>query len=83
VLATIAVLALVHSWNALLLPLIVLNDPHLWTLPQGATNFSTQYSSDTAKVLAFTSLSMIPALAFYLIVERQIVRGLASGAVKG
>ena len=83
VLATIAVLALVHSWNALLLPLIVLNDPHLWTLPQGATNFSTQYSSDTARVLAFTSLSMIPALAFYVIVERQIVSGLASGAVKG
>lgn len=83
VLATIAVLALVHSWNALLLPLIVLNDPELWTLPIGATNFSTQYSSDTARVLAFTSLSMIPALAFYVIVERQIVSGLASGAVKG
>jgi raffinose/stachyose/melibiose transport system permease protein len=83
VLATIAVLALVHSWNALLLPLIVLSEPDLWTLPQGATNFSTQYSSDTARVLAFTSLSMIPALLFYVIVERQIVRGLASGAVKG
>jgi raffinose/stachyose/melibiose transport system permease protein len=83
VLATIAVLALVHSWNALLLPLIVLNDPELWTLPIGATNFSTQWSSDTARVLAFTSLSMVPALAFYVIVERQIVSGLASGAVKG
>lgn len=83
VLATVSVIAIVASWNAFLLPLVVLNDPHLWTLPLGVTNFSTQYSSDTARVLAFTSLSMVPALVFYVIAERQIVSGLASGALKG
>jgi raffinose/stachyose/melibiose transport system permease protein len=83
VLATVSVLVIVASWNAFLLPLIVLNDPDLWTLPLGVTNFSTQHSTDTAKVLAFTSLSMVPALAFYVLAERQIVGGLASGAVKG
>jgi raffinose/stachyose/melibiose transport system permease protein len=83
VLATVSVLVIVSSWNAFLLPLIVLNDPDLWTLPLGVTNFSTQYSSDTARVLAFTSLSMVPALVFYVIAERQIISGLASGAVKG
>ena len=62
VLATVSVVAIVASWNAFLLPLIVLNDPDLWTLPLGVQNFSTQYSSDTARVLAFTSLSMVPAL---------------------
>lgn len=83
VLATISVLAIVHSWNAFLLPLVMLGDPDMWTLPLGVTNFSTQYSSDTARVLAFTSLSMIPALVFYVVAERQIVGGLASGALKG
>jgi raffinose/stachyose/melibiose transport system permease protein len=83
VLATVSVLAIVSSWNAFLLPLVVLNDPAMWTLPLGVTNFSTQYSSDTARVLAFTSLSLLPALVFYVIAERQIVRGLASGALKG
>jgi raffinose/stachyose/melibiose transport system permease protein len=83
VLATVSVLAIVSSWNAFLLPLVVLSDPDQWTLPLGVTNFSTQYSSDTARVLAFTSLSMVPALVFYVIAERQIVRGLASGALKG
>lgn len=82
-LATVSVLVIVTSWNAFLLPLIVLNDPNLWTLPLGVTNFSTQFSSDTARVLAFTSLSMVPAVVFYIIAERQIVGGLASGAVKG
>jgi raffinose/stachyose/melibiose transport system permease protein len=83
VLATVAVLTIVSSWNAFVLPLVVLNDPHMWTLPLGVTNFSTQYSSDTARVLAFTSLSMVPALVFYVVAERQIVSGLASGAIKG
>lgn len=83
VLATVSVLAIVSSWNAFLLPLVVLSDPDHWTLPLGVTNFSTQYSSDTARVLAFTSLSMVPALVFYVIAERQIVTGLASGALKG
>jgi raffinose/stachyose/melibiose transport system permease protein len=83
VLATVSVLALVSSWNAFLLPLVVLNDPEMWTLPLGVTNFSTQYSSDTARVLAFTTLSMVPALVFYVFAERQIVAGLGSGAIKG
>lgn len=83
VLATVSVLVIVASWNAFVLPLVVLNDPRMWTLPLGVTNFSTQHSSDTARVLAFTSLSMVPALVFYAVAERQIVSGLASGALKG
>ncbi len=82
-LTTVAVLAIVGSWNAFLLPLLVLSSPEAQTLPLGVSNYSTQYSQDTAGVLAFTTLAMIPALLFYLIAERQIVGGLSSGAVKG
>ena len=49
----------------------------------GRQNFSTQYSSDQAKVLAFTVMALIPAIAFYAVAERQLVGGLTSGAVKG
>lgn len=82
-LATVAVLAIVGSWNAFLLPLVVFSSSEQWTLPLGVMNFSTQYTSDTARVLAFTTLSMVPALIFYVIAERQIVGGLTAGAVKG
>jgi len=82
-LATVAVLAIVSSWNAFLLPLLILRTSDQWTLPLGVMNFSTQYTSDTALVLAFTTLSMLPALAFYVLAERQIVGGLTAGAVKG
>jgi raffinose/stachyose/melibiose transport system permease protein len=83
VLATIAVLTIVSSWNSFLLPLVILSDQGNWTLPLGVSNFSTQYSSDTARILAYTSLSLVPALVFYLVAERQLVGGLTSGAVKG
>ena len=81
-LVTVGVLAFVGSWNAYLLPLLVLSDPTSFTLPLGVQAFSTQYSQDTAMVLAFTSLAMLPALVFFTIAERRIVGGL-TGAVKG
>jgi raffinose/stachyose/melibiose transport system permease protein len=82
VLSTIAVITIVSSWNAFFLPLLVLVDPSQHTLPIGVNNISTQYSTDYARVLAYTSLAMIPALLFYAIAERQIVGGLTAGAVK-
>ncbi|WDF32000.1 carbohydrate ABC transporter permease [Arthrobacter agilis] len=79
---TTGILAFVASWNSYLLPLFILSDQASYTLPLGVQAFASQYSVDTAKVLAFTSLSMIPALIFFTLFERRIVGGL-TGAVKG
>jgi raffinose/stachyose/melibiose transport system permease protein len=81
-LATVSVLALVTSWNSFLLPLIVFQGADQWTLPLGVMNFSGDHTSDWARILAFTTLTMVPAVIFYLIAERHIVNGV-SGAVKG
>lgn len=82
-LATVSVLALVGSWNNYLLPLVVLNDSSLWTLPLGVDQFSGQYASDTAKVLAFVMMAMLPALLFYGFAERHLINGLTAGSTKG
>jgi raffinose/stachyose/melibiose transport system permease protein len=79
---TVGILTFIQSWNSYLLPLFILNNEATFTLPLGVQAFSSQYSVDTAKVLAFTSLSMLPALAFFSLFERRIVGGL-TGAVKG
>jgi raffinose/stachyose/melibiose transport system permease protein len=81
-LVTVAVLAFVGSWNAFLLPLFVLNDLDFQTLPLGVPKFRGERLTDTAGILAFTSLAMMPALLFFTLAERQIVGGL-QGAVKG
>jgi raffinose/stachyose/melibiose transport system permease protein len=82
-LATVSVLALVTTWNAFLLPLVLLGDASQWTLPLGVMNFSTEYSSDLARTLAYVVISIIPALIFYAVAERHIVGGLTAGSVKG
>ncbi|QCR42727.1 thiamine ABC transporter ATP-binding protein [Curtobacterium sp. SGAir0471] len=79
---TVGILAFIGSWNSYLLPLFILNDAATYTLPLGVQAFASQYSVDTARVLAFTSLSMIPALVFFAIFQKRIVGGL-TGAVKG
>lgn len=79
---TTGILAFVGSWNGYMLPLFILSDANLFTLPLGVQNFASQYSVDTARVLAYTSLSMLPALLFFSLFERRIVGGL-TGAVKG
>jgi raffinose/stachyose/melibiose transport system permease protein len=80
-LITVGVLAFVGSWNAYLLPLLLLQGD-MRTLPLGVADFSTEHSSDTAGVLAFTTIAMIPALILFLALQRRIVSGL-QGAVKG
>ncbi|GJF34591.1 sugar ABC transporter permease [Kitasatospora sp. NE20-6] len=79
---TVGVLGFIGSWNNYVLPLYILNSQANFTLPLGVQAFSSQYSVDTAKVLAFTSLAMLPALVFFAIFEKKIVGGL-TGAVKG
>jgi len=80
-LITVGVLALVASWNSYLLPLLLLQGDKK-TLPLGVADFSTEHSADTAGVLAFTTLAMIPALVLFLALQGRIVGGL-QGAVKG
>lgn len=82
VLSTVAVITIVTSWNAFLLPLLVLIEPAEHTLPIGVNNISAQYVTDYAVVLAYATLAMIPALFFYALAERQIIGGLTAGAVK-
>ena len=60
----------------------MLVDPDQHTLPIGVNNISTQYTTDYARVLAYTTLSMVPALMFYAFAERHIIGGLTAGAVK-
>ena len=83
VLATVGVLALVGSWNAFLLPLVMINSESLYPWPLGIMQYQGQYGTDWGKVLAYISLTLAPAIGFYLLAQKHIIAGLTSGAVKG
>jgi raffinose/stachyose/melibiose transport system permease protein len=82
-LAANAALAMVFSWNLLFLPLLVLNDEKLYTLPLGTMQFFGQYTANWSRLMAFIVVAMLPAIIFYLLAERHIISGLTGGAVKG
>ena len=81
-LITVGILAFVTSWNTYLLPLIVLSTPSHFTLPLAVAMFQSQYSTDTARVFAYTALSMLPALSIFVFAQRYLVGGLV-GAIRG
>jgi raffinose/stachyose/melibiose transport system permease protein len=81
-LVTVIILSVITSWNNYVLPLLILTEPNHWTLPLGVAQYYGEHSADTAGILAFTTLSIVPALLFFMAAERRIVGGLA-GAVKG
>ena len=82
-LAAVAALTMVVSWNDLLVPLVLLNNSSLWTLPLGTMQFQGQYGSNYALIAAFVLLSAVPAVIFYFLAQRQLVSGLTAGSIKG
>ena len=82
ILSTVAVIAFVGSWNGYLLPLIVLNSEsrYPWTL--GLMAYQGQYMTSWQLVLAFITLTILPAIIMFLMAQRYIVAGLTAGAVK-
>jgi raffinose/stachyose/melibiose transport system permease protein len=83
ILATVAVISFVGSWNGYLLPLVVLDSEsrYPWTL--GLMAYQGQYSTSWQLVLAFITLTILPAILMFLMAQRYIVAGLTAGAVKG
>ncbi len=82
ILSTVAVISFVGSWNGYLLPLIVLNSEsrYPWTL--GLMAYQGQYMTSWQLVLAFITLTILPAIIMFLMAQRYIVAGLTAGAVK-
>ncbi|SFH47280.1 raffinose/stachyose/melibiose transport system permease protein [Palleronia marisminoris] len=83
ILATVGVFVFVQSWNNFLLPLVVLNSREVFTWPLGMMQYRGEYVTQWNQTLAFVTLSLVPAVIFFLAAQKYIVAGLTGGAVKG
>lgn len=83
ILATVAVITFVHSWNGYLLPLVVLNRESLYPWPLGIMAFQGEFSTDWHLVLAYITLTILPAVVMFFAAQRHIVAGLTAGSSKG
>ena len=83
ILATVGTIAFVNSWNAYLLPLVMLNSDALYPWPLGIMVYQGEYSSEWHLILAFITLTILPTIVVFIIAQKHIVAGLTAGAVKG
>ncbi|TMF38420.1 MAG: carbohydrate ABC transporter permease [Chloroflexi bacterium] len=81
-LAAVAIFTFVTSWNDFLWPSLMLHDRTQMTLPVGLAALQGFFSSDFRSIAAGVTMTVIPILLFFIVVQRYFVRGLA-GAVKG
>ncbi|MCI9441184.1 MAG: carbohydrate ABC transporter permease [Ruminococcus sp.] len=80
--ATVAIIDAMAFWNDYLLPSLVLAKKELYTIPIATQVFYGTYSTDIGLVMAALLLAMLPILILYLFLQRYIVEGVTSGAVK-
>jgi putative chitobiose transport system permease protein len=81
-LAAVAIFTFVTSWNDFLWPSLMLHTPKGMTLPVGLAALQGFFSSDFRSIAAGVTMTVVPILLFFVVVQRYFVRGL-SGAVKG
>ena len=83
ILSTVAIIAFVASWNNFLLPLVVLNSTKMYPWPLGLMDYQGQYMTFWQLVLAFITMTILPAILVFVLAQRHIVEGLTAGAVRG
>lgn len=81
-LATLAVFSFIAVWGDFLWPLIIIDEPALFTLPLGVNRLSSTFSLDWRLVAAGAVFSLIPVLAVFAFSQRYFIDGALKGAVK-
>lgn len=83
VIAAVTILTFVGVWNNLLLPLYVLSNPDLMTIPVGLATVQGSFGQRYADIQAGAILAALPLVILYLIFQRQIVEGVTGSGLKG
>lgn len=84
ILATVLIREGLAIWNDFLLPLVMLNrSQKLWTLTIYQNNFQSEFNVDYNLAFACLVLASLPIIIFYIVMQKHIIGGLTSGAVKG
>lgn len=82
-LITLAMFVFIGTWSDFLWPLIILDDPGLFTLPLGLQQLSSSFSLDWRLVAAGSVVSIVPVLLLFVLLQRYILPSASGDAVKG
>ena len=84
VLATLAILTFLGNWNSFLYPLVMAQEPAMYTLPVALATFATgQYQADHGMLMAGSVMLVVPVLIVFVLFQRWITEGIATTGLKG
>jgi multiple sugar transport system permease protein len=84
VLATLAILTFLGNWNSFLYPLVMAQEPGMYTLPVALATFATgQYQADHGMLMAGSVVLVVPVLIVFVLFQRWITEGIATTGLKG
>jgi multiple sugar transport system permease protein len=84
VLATLGILTFLGSWNSFLYPLVMAQEPNMYTLPVALATFATgQYQADHGMLMAGSVVLVVPVLIIFILFQRWITEGIATTGLKG
>ena len=82
-LSALAIFHFLGNWTAFIWPLIVTNDPAIYTIPVGIASFNGEFQMDWEVVMTASALATLPTLAVFLLLQRFIIRGIMLAGLKG
>lgn len=83
-LASAFILNAILGWSQFIVPYILLSRPNLLPIAVGIFNFNGSYQASATQMVAAASIiSILPAIAIFLLLQRLIIGALMAGAVKG
>lgn len=83
VIAIVCILDFLGSWNNVILPLVLLRDDELLTIPVGLFRLDGEYVKQYGPLMAGYAISSLPLLLIFLFSMKLFVKGMTAGAVKG
>ncbi|HAJ94910.1 MAG TPA: carbohydrate ABC transporter permease [Actinobacteria bacterium] len=82
-LSAVAIINFIPIWNDFWFPLVFIRSDNMKTVPLATALLYGQYETNFGLIFAVLSMASLPVIVFYLILSRQFISGLTSGALKG
>lgn len=83
IISVVCIMDFLGSWNQVILPLLLMRDDALLTIPVGLFRMDGEYVKQYGQLMAGYAISSVPLLVIFLFSMKFFVKGLAAGAVKG
>ena len=78
-----AIFAFIQAWNEFLLAYILLSSQDNATMPIWLAGFTNRFGTDWGPLMAASTITAIPVVIFFSLIQDRIATGITAGAVKG